>query len=68
MADPHHYPTWFPYCTSEYTMEACREMRERARAEGYEVRIDNRGTHLAGDGQYHAFGKVFIRSPQAATA
>lgn len=51
---------WLPYCTSHYTMRACHEMRDRLEAEGYRVRIDSKGTHLAGDGTTQPFGKVFV--------
>lgn len=51
---------WIPYCTSEYTMDACREIAARLRAEGYTVRIDRKGMHLAGDGTMQPFGKVFV--------
>jgi hypothetical protein len=57
----HHYPRWIPWCTSEYTMPAIREMRDKAKAEGYLTRVDHKGTHLAGDGTRQPFGKLFIR-------
>lgn len=56
-----YYASWFPWCTSEYTLDAIKEMRERARQEGYETRVDYKGRHLAGDGTYQQFGKLFIR-------
>lgn len=45
-------------------MQACREMRDRLQAEGYRVRIDAKGTHLAGDGTMQPFGKVFVWEAQ----
>jgi hypothetical protein len=60
----HIYEDWFPWCTSEYTLRAIREMRARARSEGYETRVDYKGRGLAGDGTYQSFGKLFIRTPR----
>lgn len=57
----HHYPRWIPYCTSVYTMDAIREMRAKQEAEGYATRVDHKGKHLAGDGTYKSFGKLFIQ-------
>ena len=64
MTTPHYYENWFPWCTSDWTLEAIREMCKQARAEGYETRVDYKGRGLAGDGQYHSFGKLFIRTPK----
>ena len=58
------YENWFPWCTSEYTLDGIRQMREQARSEGYETRVDYKGRGLAGDGKYHSFGKLFIRTPK----
>jgi hypothetical protein len=64
MNTPHVYENWFPWCTSEYTLDAIREMRYTARSQGYETRIDYKGRALAGDGTYQSFGKLFIRTPK----
>ena len=64
MTTPHYYENWFPWCTSEYTLDAIREMRDKARAEGYETRVDYKGRHLSGRGIYESFGKLFIRTPK----
>jgi len=64
MNTPHVYENWFPWCTSEYTLDAIREMRYTARSQGYEARIDYKGRALAGDGTYQSFGKLFIRTPK----
>jgi hypothetical protein len=64
MTTPHYYKDWFPWCKSEYTLDGIREMRKRARSEGYETRVDYKGRGLAGDGTYQSFGKLFIRTPR----
>lgn len=52
---------WFPWCTSEYVMSFCKAKAAELRAEGHEVRVDHKGRHLAGDGTYQSFGKIFIK-------
>lgn len=52
---------WIAWCSSAYTMDLCRRVRDLLRADGWTVRIDHRGRHLAGDGEYHAFGKIYFR-------
>lgn len=59
--DHYHYPRWFPWCKSIYTMAGIQEMKAQAEAEGYVTRVDHKGIHLAGDGTRQAFGKLFIR-------
>jgi hypothetical protein len=41
-------------------MDFCRTKAKELRAEGYVVRVDHKGSDLAGDGRRHTFGKIFI--------